>query len=67
MVVVNSFCTEKEGIARALLQFEGWFVQGVQRPGKPGEPGNVREFGNGPERSGNFFRILSCRLSISYS
>ena len=30
------------------------FTQGVQRPGKPGEPGNVWHFKNGPQKSGIF-------------
>ena len=51
--------------------------QGVQQIGKPGEPGNVREFENWPKKTAKSqgilrklgkesdFFILSCRPSIS--
>ena len=28
------------------------YMQGLQQPGKPGEPGNVREFESRPKKSG---------------
>ena len=39
-------------------------IQGVQQPGKPEQPGNVREFESGPKQSGKSQEIWKKKVQV---